>query len=73
MWFVGEEAVEGGEYLVFDQISSPVYLDDVPDYELRTCLEKVCFLFTCHGIVSVCDITICWVHKCGARTAQRSL
>ena len=35
------------DYLVFDRVSSKVCLDDIPEYEVRICLQKVYFLFTC--------------------------
>ena len=49
---IATSVIQGGEapacfakavadYLVFERISSPMCLDDIPDYEVRTCLEKV--------------------------------
>ena len=29
------------DYLVFDQVISPVCIDDIPDYEIREMLNKV--------------------------------
>ena len=30
------------DYLVFDRISSPVCIEDIPDYEVQECLRQVC-------------------------------
>ena len=29
------------DYLVYDRVRSPTCLDDIPDYEVRNCLQKV--------------------------------
>ena len=31
------------DYLVFDQVCSPVCIDDIPDYEVQECLQQVCW------------------------------
>lgn len=38
------------DFLVFKTVKSSVNLDDIPDFEVRQCLQKVCRLCVCVSV-----------------------